>query len=49
MCSFFLPSPITPPLVMVIPSLYSPTTLHLNAPPIDLAENPLDACPIKTS
>ena len=50
MCSsFFLPSPITPPLFMVIPSLYSPTTLHLSTPPINLAENSLDDCPIRTS
>ena len=47
--SFSLSSQITSLLFMVIPSLYSPSTLHPSLPPVDLAKNPLDACPIKTS
>ena len=37
------------PFFMVITFLYSPSTLHPSLSPVDLIENPLDACPIRTS
>ena len=37
------------PFFVVITSLYSPSTLHPSLPPVDLVENPLDACLIRTS
>ena len=37
------------PFFMVITSLYNPSALHPNLPPVDLVENHLDVCPIKNS
>ena len=37
------------PFFMVTTSLYSHSPLHLSLPPVNLVENPLNACPIRTS
>ena len=46
---FVFPFQITSLFFMVITSLYSPLALHHSLPLVDLVENPLDACPIRTS
>ena len=45
----FFPSQISCPLIIVIHSLYSPSTFHPSFPLVDFAKNPLDACLIRTS
>ena len=47
--SFFFLLRLHAPIFTVAISLYSPSPLHPNLPPIDFVENPLDACPIRTS